>query len=328
MNTDIKNIILSKIKEYDRIMLFRHIRIDGDCTGATKGLKAIIKETWPHKEVLIVDNEHSDFLAFTGNDDEAVSDEYYKDALAIVLDTATESRISNQKFKLCREIIKIDHHIPLDNYGNYRWIEEERSSCSEMIVDFYLTFRDELKMSREAATHLYMGIVTDSGRFKYRGVNGDTLRLAGALLDFNIDTEMLYAHLYLESYENLKFRSAVYENMHLTEGGVAYIYIDHAMRKKFGITVDEAAACDNLLDSILGCLCWIAFIETEQDDGAIRVRIRSRFVSINTVAEGYRGGGHACASGATVFSRSEADALIADADKAVREYKATHEGWL
>ncbi len=328
MNTEIKKKILHKIKEYDRIMLFRHIRIDGDCVGATKGLKAIIKESWPSKEVYIIDDEHSDFLAFAGEDDAPMPDEAYSGALAIVLDTATSDRISNPKFKLCREIIKIDHHIPVDSYGEIEWVEEDRCSCSEMIADLYLSFKDELKMSSEGATYLYMGIVTDSGRFKYRGVNGDTLRCAGALLDHDIDTEKLYAHLYLEKYENLKFRSAIYDKMQITEGGVAYIYIDRDMRNEFGITVDEAAACVNLLDSIIGCLCWIAFIETEQGDGAVRVRLRSRFVSINTVAEGYHGGGHACASGATVYSRDEAQALIADADKAVREYKATHEGWL
>lgn len=328
MNFEIKQKIFNKIKEYDRIMLFRHIRIDGDCTGATKGLKALISETWPEKEVYIIDGEHSDFLEFTGKDDEEIPDEDYKSALAIVLDTATESRISNQKFKLCREIIKIDHHIPVDNYGDYQWVEEERSSCSEMIVDFYLSFKDEFKMSQSAATHLYMGIVTDSGRFKYRGVNGDTLRCAGALLDQNINTELLYAHLYLEPYETLKFRSAVYEKMQMTDEGVAYIYIDRAMREQFGISIDEAAACVNLLDSIIGCLCWIAFIETDAEDGSIRVRMRSRFVSINTVAEKYHGGGHACASGATVYSKEEAQMLIKDASEAVKSYKATNEGWL
>ena len=49
MNYEVMKAILNKIKEYDRIMLFRHIRIDGDCVGSTKGLKAIIKATWPEK---------------------------------------------------------------------------------------------------------------------------------------------------------------------------------------------------------------------------------------------------------------------------------------
>ena len=51
MNHEIKLQILNKLKEYDRIMLFRHIRNDGDCVGATKGRKRIIELTWSEKEV-------------------------------------------------------------------------------------------------------------------------------------------------------------------------------------------------------------------------------------------------------------------------------------
>ena len=75
-------------------------------------------------------------------------------------------------------------------------------------------------------------------------------------------------------------------------------------------------------------LCWIAFIETGDEDHAIRVRLRSRFATINHIAEKYHGGGHACASGATVYSQEEMQALLADADAHVKEYKETHEGWL
>ena len=58
------------------------------------------------------------------------------------------------------------------------------------------------------------------------------------------------------------------------------------------------------------------------------MRLRSRFVSINSIAEKYRGGGHACASGATIYSIEEMEALLADTDALVKEYKETHEGWL
>ena len=63
MNHEIKLQILNKIKEYDRIMLFRHIRNDGDCVGATKGLKRLIELTWPEKEVYLIDADRSAYLA-------------------------------------------------------------------------------------------------------------------------------------------------------------------------------------------------------------------------------------------------------------------------
>ena len=328
MNYEIKKQILDKIQEYSRIILFRHVRNDGDCVGATKGLKEILRLTWPEKEVYVIDAETAKYLEFMGPEDEDVPDEIYADALGIVLDTASESRISNKKYTLCREVIKIDHHIPLEHYGSIEWVEEERSSCCEMVVDFYNTFRDVLKINSEAATHLYTGMVTDSGRFKYSGVTGDTLRNAAILLDVGVDTDLLFARLYLEAYEYLKFKAHIYNRMQITENGVAYIYIDRAMQEEFGLSLEQASACIGNLDSIRGCISWIAFIESGDEAGTIRVRLRSRFVHINSIAEKYRGGGHACASGATVYNREEVDALLSDADALVKEYKETHEGWL
>ena len=320
--------ILNKIKEYDRIMIFRHVRNDGDCVGASKGLKRIIQLTWPEKEVYLIDQDTAKYLEFMGPEDEDVADDVYTEALGIVVDTASEARISNKKYTLCKELIKIDHHIPLEDYGSICWVEEERSSCCEMIVAFYSAFKDELKIDSEAATYLYTGMVTDSGRFKYSGVSGETLRNAAVLLDVGVDTDTLFARLYLEAFEYLKFKAHIYNRMQITENGVAYIYIDKAMQEEFGLSQEQASACIGNLDSIRGCISWIAFIETGDEKGTIRVRLRSRFVHINGIAENYRGGGHACASGATLYSREEVEALLRDTDALVKEYKETHEDWL
>ena len=328
MNYEVKQAILQKIKEYDRIFLFRHVRPDGDCVGATKGLQAILKASFPEKEVYLIQSESAAYLEFMGPEDAPVAEALYEAALGIVLDTASEARISDKKYNLCREVIKIDHHIPLESYGVLCWVEEARSSCCEMIVDFYETFRDQLVMTKEAATHLYTGMVTDSGRFKYDGVSGDTMRCAGTLLDVGVDTDTLFARLYLEAFEYLKFKAEVYRRMQITENGIAYLYVDKAMQQEFGLTLEQASACVGTMDSIRGCICWMVFIENGDAEGSIRVRLRSRFVHINTIAEKYRGGGHACASGATVYSREEMDQLLADADAHVKQYKESNEGWL
>ena len=328
MNEAVKKQILDKIKEYDKIMIFRHIRNDGDCVGATKGFKRILELTFPEKEIYLIDFDKAEYLEFLGPEDEEVPDKVYEEALGIVIDTASEARISNKKYALCKELIKIDHHIPLENYGDIWWVEEERSSACEMIVDFYKTFKDELKIDCEAATYIYTGMVTDSGRFKYEGVTGETMRNAGILLDEGVDTETLYAHLYLESFGYLKFKAEIYRRMQITENGVAYIYIDKKMQEEFNLTLEQASACVGTLDSIRGAIAWTVFIENGDAEGTIRVRLRSRFVHINPIAEKYHGGGHACASGATVYSWEEAEALLKDADAHIKEYKETHEGWL
>ncbi len=326
MNLTAMQTILDKIEEYNRIILFRHKRPDGDAVGSTKGLREILRLTYPEKEILLINSDFAEFTAFLGSEDAPIDDALYADALAIVLDTGTEDRISNQKFKLCKEVVKIDHHIDHKPYGDYCWIEEEKSSTCELVAEFYLAFKDKLKINKDAATYIYTGMVTDSGRFRFRDVSGDTLRSAGAMLDLGVDTDTLFAQLYMKDFESFKFQSYVYKKMKITENGVAYVFVDKAMQKKFSLTTEQASASVSYMESIKNSLIWIAFIDS--GDGSIRVRLRSRFVTINDIGEKYNGGGHACAAGATVYSKKELKSLVADADAKLKEYKETHEGWL
>ena len=325
MNENMKT-ILEKIKEYDRIFIFRHFRPDGDAMGSTKGFARILRLSFPEKDIRILNDDFSDYLAFMGGEDAPAPDEDYATALAIVMDTGTAKRVSNQKFSLCKEVVKFDHHIPVDSYGNYEWVEEHRSSTCEMVAAFYNAFKDELKIDKEAATYIYTGMVTDSGRFRFREVSPETMRLAGSMLEQGIDTDTLYANLYMKDLETLKFEGYVYKKIKISKNGVASLFIDSAMKEKFNLSNEQASASVSYMEAIRDSLIWIAFIET--GDGSIRVRLRSRFVTVSELAERYNGGGHACAAGATVYSVAEMKKLLKEADALLKEYKATHEGWL
>lgn len=320
-------LVLDTIKEYQRIIIFRHFRPDGDAVGSTKGLKRILELSFPDKEIVLQNCDFSNYLSFLGGEDELREDEFYSSALGIVVDTGTVKRVSNQKFSLCDKVIKIDHHIPLENYGDINWVEEHRCSSCELITAFYAEMKDELKIDTEAATYLYTGLVTDSGRFRFREVSGDTMRLAGLLLDQGIDTDHLYAHLYMKDFEEFKFEGYVLNNIKITENGVAYIHIDGKTIEEFGLSLENASACVSYMDAIKNSLIWIAFIDTGKGD-EIRVRLRSRFVTINELGERYEGGGHACAAGATVHSIEQMNELLSEADKLLGEYKKNNEGWL
>lgn len=325
-NFEIKKKILDKIKQYDRIIITRHFRPDGDAIGSTKGLAKILKLSFPQKEVYVLNDDSSQYLAFLGGEDAPIDDEKYADALVIVCDTATTDRISNKKYALGKELIKIDHHIDVKPYGDLSWVEEERSSLCEMIADFWLTFKDELKIDEEAATCIFTGMVTDSGRFKFSSVDGDTMRRAAALLDVGINTEWIYSNLNLDEFDVFKFEAYVYKKMKISKNGVAYIYVDKAMQKKFKLSNEQASNVVSYLDGIKGAIVWLAFIQNAS--GSIRVRLRSRFVTINALAEKYGGGGHDKASGATVHSKKEMKQMLSDADELVKNYKENNTGWL
>lgn len=322
MNEAVKKQILDTIKEYDTIIISRHTRPDGDAVGSTLGLAKMLRLSFPSKKILLGNDDFSEYVAFLGDEDTRIEASVYKEALLIVIDTGTTDRISNKKYDLADKIIKIDHHVDTNPYGDISWVEDFRSSACEMIVDFYVTFKDELKIDKDVALCLYTGMTTDSGRFRYDGTTGDTLRAGAVLLDQGIDTETLFARLYLEDFDYLKYQAYAYGKMQITENGVAYIYVDKAMQKEFSLTSEQASNTISLLGEIKGSIIWLAFIDNP--DGSIRVRLRSRFVTVNELAAKYHGGGHACASGATVYSREEMQALLHDADELIRDYKANN----
>ena len=100
------------------------------------------------------------------------------------------------------------------------------------------------------------------------------------------------------------------------------------MRRQFDLSLETASSVVSYLENIRGCICWLAFIDSDDPREGIRVRLRSRFMTINQVAERHHGGGHACAAGATVFGLEEMRTLILEADADAKKYKESHEGWL
>lgn len=315
--------ILEKIKEFDTIIIHRHERPDGDCIGSQMGLYHLIAQNFKSKKVYTVGDELPEYLALYGKSD-IIEDSMYNDALVIVVDTATEKRICDKRYLNGKYLIKIDHHDDSPAYGDIYYIDEKSPACASIIVDMYKAwheFDEKIVMNKEAATALMLGMVTDTGRFRYRGTCRKTLENAGLLLDAGVELDELYASLYTKEKEELKLHGFVCENFNVTPNGVAYIYFDQATMDKYGVDKDTAAACVNILDSIKGSLIWATFIEQNNEVGEIRVRLRSRFVSINEVATHYRGGGHLQAAGATVYSQEEKESLLNELDILLGEFK-------
>ncbi len=315
--------ILEKIMEYDTIIVHRHMRPDGDCIGSQAGLVHLLRNTFPNKKIYSVGDDIPEYLSFIGLSD-IVSDDIYKEALAIVVDTSVDKRIYDNRYLNAKFLIKIDHHddsFPFREENYLEFIDPKSAACSAIISRFYLENKDVLKMNKEAATALYTGIVTDTGRFLYRGVDSTLMHATADLLDFDVDIEYIYSKLNLKEMNTYRLEAYVYKHMKMTKSGVVYIFFTRKIMKKFGVTPDEAAALVNCMSSIKGSMIWVTFVDYADN---IRVRLRSRNVAINEVATRYRGGGHLQASGATIYNKKEMKALLADLDALHKEFKENH----
>ena len=314
--------ILNRLSAADTVIISRHVRPDGDAVGSSLGLAEILRASFPEKRIFVDNEDFFESLAYLGSEGERPTDKDYESATVVTVDCATKDRISNSRITQGRELIKIDHHANVDPYADLEWVESGRSSTCEMIVEFALTFPEALTINQKAATLLYAGMVSDSGRFRYRETAPSTLRYAAAMLEKGIDTQFLYANMYLEEPRILKFHAEIIRKIQYTESGVAYLHISRAYRRCKHLTMQEASEVNNLMESTRGSMIWLVFVEC--DDGSIRVRLRSRFVEIRSLAERYGGGGHACACGATVNSRKAERILINDAEEILKAFKKEH----
>ncbi|MBS4208778.1 bifunctional oligoribonuclease/PAP phosphatase NrnA [Bacillus sp. FJAT-50079] len=303
-----KQTIIEAIKQFDTIIIHRHVRPDPDAYGSQGGLAAIIQASFPEKNVYVVGERDRglDYLFVP----DTIADDVYEGALVIVCDTANQERVCDERYTKGEKLIKIDHHPNEDAYGDILWVDTTSSSTSEMIYEFYLFGKDQgLVMNEKAARLIFAGIVGDTGRFLFPSTTGRTFDYAGELIRYSFDRTELFNHMYELEPQVVKLQGYVLEHFTMNEDGAATIDIRKETLDAFGVSPSEASLLVGSLGNIKGIQAWCFFIEEEDQ---IRVRLRSKGPIINTIAMKYRGGGHPLAAGASVYSWEEAEQVKAE----------------
>jgi len=308
--------IIETIKQYDTIIIHRHVRPDPDALGSQAALKEIIKETYPEKNVYIVGEEDPSLTFLTRM--QTIDDSVYKNALAIVCDTANTARIDDSRYTLAEKIIKIDHHPEVDLYGDIQWVDTTSSSTCEMIYDFYLKGKESgLKMNEEAARLIYAGIVGDTGRFLFPSTTKRTFQYAADLVTYSFDRPYLYTELYKVKGSLARLQGYILQNYKLSPNGVSFIKLPKSILEDYGVAPIETGQIVGTLGNIEGICAWAVFVEEED---LIRVRLRSKGPVINTIAAKYNGGGHPLAAGASIYRWEDAEKVINDLEEVCETY--------
>ena len=300
--------VLQAIREYDTIIIHRHSRPDGDALGSQLGLKYLILENFPEKQVYAVGDDPRFFGFMEGSVMDTVADDVYAGALAIVLDSGAAHLISDDRYKLAAKTVRIDHHIFVDKLADIEVIDTSFESCCGMIAE--LAFESGLRLNPLAAKSMYTGMVTDSGRFRYDGTTARTFRLASFLMEQKFDTNELFRGLYADDLSSKQLKAKFLLKIQVTQEGVAYIYTTAEEFKELNTDVFTISrGMTNTMADIRGVDIWVNFTETEK---GVLCEIRSSRYNINPIAVKYGGGGHAKASGATVADRETAMAMLSD----------------
>ena len=312
----IEDILFEKFEQYDTIIIHRHERPDLDALGSQLGLKLTLKNKFPNKNIYAV-GDRSRRYNFIGSMD-LIDDSKFVNALCIIVDVAVANMVSDQRYKMAKEVFVIDHHNnQCDITAN--WIcDNKRIAAAELITD--LLIKHNYFIPSDAATALYGGIVTDSGRFQY-GYSSSVFNVASHLVKSGANPKYIYDNIYVETQAERDMK-LYFQNQIKFKDGVSYINSGDEVFKKFHVEFqDISRGMVNIMAGVLETEIWCNFTYDVTKDAVIG-EFRSRSISIVDVAKKYGGGGHLLACGATLKDFDEADLVINDFISLIKLSKA------
>lgn len=301
------NKLLNAINDYNTIIIHRHQRPDLDALGSQVGLATALKDSFPEKHIYMV-GDSSIKYGFIGTMDE-IEDEVYKDALVIIVDVAVARMVSDERFKLAKEVFVIDHHKNECDVTENTVVDTQRVAAAELVADILINAG--YKISPEAATALYGGIVTDSGRFMYGDRLDRTFQIASRLIALGARPKYIYDNIYIETLKDREMKN-YFSNKFEIKDGVAFLKngpeVFDLFPREFNDISRGMLSCMSGIDEIK---IWLNFT-FDKDKNAIIGEFRSRSLPIVDIAKKYGGGGHALACGATIESWEKVDEVIND----------------
>ena len=306
--------IISKIKQYNNIIIARHYRPDLDALGSQFGLKRLILDNFKSKNVYVVGDMTRN--CFLGKMDK-INDSMYEKSLLIIVDTSVTSLLDESiLYKNAKEIMVIDHHSNICNIEtNNIYFDRSASSACQIIAE--LAIDQKLFISKECATCLYSGIISDTNRFNFT-LSPKLFQTVAKLMETNFDYSYIYNIMYSDKVANLKMKAYFIDKIVVDKYGFAYIKSTKDVFDKFKVdlyTISRGMV--NVMSNLEEVKIWANFTE-DPATNKIACEFRSNKIVILPIAVKYGGGGHPLACGATVDNFAMVDKIIAEFDNLLK----------
>ena len=307
--------IIALIEKYDKIIIHRHQKPDGDALGSQLGLLGIIRDSYPEKQVYAVGDMTPRYAFMASAPMDEIDDSTYEGALAIILDTSAKELISDSRYTMAAATARLDHHLFVEKIADEEVTDSSFESCCGLVAA--MAMEAGLSVSAASAKALYTGMITDSGRFRYSSTTANTFRVAAFLIDKGFDTADIYRNLYSDELFFIQLRAKFVLRINVTPDRVGYIYTTKEEAAEYSAdSFTLSRGMVNVMSEVKGIDSWVNFTETES---GVLCEIRSSLYNINPIAVKYGGGGHQMASGATLKDREEAMSLLEDLNALGRE---------
>ncbi len=323
MSSTIDN-VMDFIKSHNKFAVTSHINPEGDSLGSQLAFVKLLQ--YLKKQYIIIDDHEPPklfnfFVKFNEINYFPTSVENDFDA-AVILDCPTTDRVG-RVYELIKNvpILSIDHHISNTNFGDCKWVEPKASSCGEQIYKLFRAF--DAPIDEEAATYLYVAMLTDTGSFKYDNTSSDTHMIIGDLIKLGVKPYLIAQKLFeAKPINEVLFLGECISNIKLYGNNrISLMYATKEMLTKYSIGPNGTEEFINFARSIEGVDVAI-FIREDIKEEIMNVSFRSKGTfDVNKLASIFGGGGHVNASGCKIrlpFNKAK-DRIIKEVEKFINK---------
>ena len=309
--------LLQTIKQAKVITIWGHALPDGDCYGCQIALREIIKDNFPDKEAYAIGTGVPSFFERIAPMDD-VNEKTIRESLAILVDVSCLRRVEDQRVSLAKEFMKFDHHDPNRAGESFpypdSYVDHHRIACAEIIENF--ATQNGLKISKIAAEALYLGILTDSGCFRFYGTNKQTCEAVNRLMKLGVEPISIRRIAFYEDPKTKAFHRYLCKVVKHYKN-VSYVYLKSEDYLSQGMSYEEAGSMVNCIETVGNPDIYCLF--TEDGKGEVRGELRSdKGYPVQPTATHFHGGGHRFAAGTTTYSYEESMEVVEELSQVQR----------
>ena len=302
-------LLLDTILEYKTITLFRHSHPDCDALGSQFGLKQWLNDNFKDKEVYCLGFETTNQREFPASD--VIDDEIIRNSLGIVLDTANTERIDDQRYTMCKSLIKIDHHPNDDAYGDKQYVFEHAAATCEILTEFFASLDSKYLVSELTSEYLYSGLLTDTLCFRTNNTTPNTLKMGSYLVGHNLDISEINRMLFDRTLQEFKICNLIRDKLEIIDGKIGKVLFTKAELDELGVDGPTVRNYIDEIGHIRELESWCLFTQHD-DEELFDGSLRSKHITINDISTKYHGGGHKNATGVKDLTIGDIDDLLND----------------
>ena len=296
--------VAQELRSADRFLLTTHEGPDGDALGSLLATHKLLQQLGKDSVMFLAAKEFPLPVEYRFLPLEEVFHEPPVDVVDRVLVFLDCGNIDRMPVDFLRrddaKILNLDHHHDNTRFGTLNLVDT-RASCTAEIV-FRVARLLGADITPEIATALYVGLITDTGRFMYENAGPDAHRMAAELIEAGVDVHDIYRRLY---------ERVPLEKLHLVARALQRIErvddcklaVTYIAAEDYGETGSDESLTEGIIDHVraLECAEVAAMIRDKTDGGphARKVSLRSATgrVDVSAIAQRYGGGGHRRAAG-------------------------------